>query len=332
MRAYERLIKYACIHTASAEDTGLSPSTGRQFDLAYLLAEEMNALGMLDVVVDDFCYVYGNLPATPGLEKAQRLGLIAHMDTSPDFSGENVKPTVIENYNGGDVNLGDSGRILSVKMFPHLKKLAGRTLLVTDGKTLLGADDKAGISEILTLVEEIQKSGRSHGKICACFTPDEEVGCGTAHIDYKKIGADVAYTIDGGEEGEIVFENFNACAATVSFSGVNLHPGSSKNAMVNAALVAMEFNSMLPSGDTPRNTEDYEGFFHLTAITGNVEKAESRYIVRDHDAARFEMRKETMCHIQKLLNEKYGLGTVTLPCANSTETWRKRSSRNITTL
>lgn len=313
MRAYERLLRYVRVSTASSEESAASaPSTARQFDLAKLLADEMRGLGLQSVETDDYCYVCGYLPATPGLESAPRLGLIAHMDTSPDFSGEAVKPRIIEDYDGEDVVLGDSGLTLSTAMFPHLKKLRGRTLIVTDGKTLLGADDKAGIAEILTLAEELIAGGKPHGKLCICFTPDEEIGHGTEHFPIEKLGADAAYTLDGGEEGEIVFENFNACEADLSFKGVNIHPGSAKNAMVNAALVAMEFNTMLPSGDTPRRTEGYEGFFHLTSVSGNVEQARSRYIVRDHDAAKFGMRKETMRHAEKLINEKYGPGTVKL--------------------
>lgn len=313
MRAYERLLRYVRVSTASSEESAASaPSTARQFDLAKLLADEMRGLGLQSVETDDYCYVCGYLPATPGLESAPRLGLIAHMDTSPDFSGEAVKPRIVEDYDGEDVVLGDSGLTLSTAMFPHLKKLRGRTLIVTDGKTLLGADDKAGIAEILTLAEELIAGGKPHGKLCICFTPDEEIGHGTEHFPIEKLGADAAYTLDGGEEGEIVFENFNACEADLSFKGVNIHPGSAKNAMVNAALVAMEFNTMLPSGDTPRRTEGYEGFFHLTSVSGNVEQARSRYIVRDHDAAKFGMRKETMRHAEKLINEKYGPGTVKL--------------------
>lgn len=311
MRAYERFIKYAKIHTSSDESTGMSPSTERQFDLAHPLVDELRELGIADAEVTDTCYVYGHLPATPGHEHAPCLAFIAHMDTAPDFSGEGVDPRVIEHYDGKDVELG-AGRTLSVGMFPHLEKLRGRTLIVTRGDTLLGADDKAGIAEIMTLLEELVNTGAPHGRIAVCFTPDEEIGCGTAHFDLKRLGAEFAYTLDGEKEGEIVFENFNACAASLKFKGLNVHPGSAKDTMVNAALVAMEFNSMLPSGDTPRNTKDYEGFFHLTEMVGTVEKAETHYIVRDHDAAKFLMRKETLRHAAKLLNEKYGDGTVTL--------------------
>ena len=244
MRAYERLIKYAKVSTASEEGIGVSPSTARQFDLARLLVEELRGLGVADAEVTDTCYVYGHLPATPGHEGAPCLGFIAHMDTSPDFSGENVKPRVIENYDGGDLELG-AGRTLSVKQFPHLPSLKGRTLITASGDTLLGADDKAGIAEIMTLIEQLQGGEIAHGRIAVCFTPDEEVGCGTANFDIPKLGADFAYTLDGGAEGEVVYENFNACSAVVNITGVNVHPGSAKNVMVNAALVATELGAAL---------------------------------------------------------------------------------------
>lgn len=311
MRAYERLIKYAKVSTASEEGIGVSPSTARQFDLARLLVDELRELGVADAEVTDTCYVYGHLPATPGHEGAPCLGFIAHMDTSPDFSGENVKPRVIENYDGGDLELG-AGRTLSVKQFPHLPSLKGRTLITASGDTLLGADDKAGIAEIMTLIEQLQGGEIAHGRIAVCFTPDEEVGCGTANFDIHRLGADFAYTLDGGAEGEVVYENFNACSAVVNITGVNVHPGSAKNVMVNAALVATEFNAALPSCETPRYTEGYEGFYHLTAIAGTAERAELRYILRDHDAKKLEMRRETMAHIMKILNERYGAGTVNL--------------------
>ena len=311
MRAYERLIKYAKVSTASEEGIGVSPSTPRQFDLARLLVDELRELGVADAEVTDTCYVYGHLPATPGHEGAPCLGFIAHMDTSPDFSGENVKPRVIENYDGGDLELG-AGRTLSVKQFPHLPSLKGRTLITASGDTLLGADDKAGIAERMTLIEQLQGGEIAHGRIAVCFTPDEEVGCGTANFDIPKLGADFAYTLDGGAEGEVVYENFNACSAVVNITGVNVHPGSAKNVMVNAALVATEFNAALPNCETPRYTEGYEGFYHLTAIAGTAERAELRYILRDHDAKKLEMRRETMFHIMKILNERYGAGTVSL--------------------
>lgn len=312
MRAYERLLGYVKVNTASSESgAGTSPSTQRQFDLARLLADELHALGVADAELTGSCYVYGHLEATPGCEGAPCLGLIAHMDTAPDFSGENVLPRVIENYDGGEVELG-AGRTLSAKDFPHLPSLKGRTLITTSGDTLLGADDKAGIAEIITLIEQLQTERLPHGRIAVCFTPDEEIGYGTAELDLDRLGADYAYTIDGGPEGEIVYENFNALAATVQITGVNVHPGSAKNIMVNAAQVATEFNACLPCCETPRYTEGYEGFYHLTSIEGTVERAELRYILRDHDAKKLEQRRETMQHVGKILNERYGAGTVSI--------------------
>lgn len=312
MRAYERLLGYVKVNTASSESgAGTSPSTQRQFDLARLLADELRALGVADAELTGSCYVYGHLEATPGCEGAPCLGLIAHMDTAPDFSGENVRPRVIENYDGGEVELG-AGRTLSAKDFPHLPSLKGRTLITTSGDTLLGADDKAGIAEIMTLIEQLQTERLPHGRIAVCFTPDEEIGYGTAELDLDRLGADYAYTIDGGPEGEIVYENFNAVAATVQITGVNVHPGSAKNIMVNAAQVATEFNACLPCCETPRYTEGYEGFYHLTSIEGTVERAELRYILRDHDAKKLEQRRETMQHAGKILNERYGAGTVSI--------------------
>ena len=312
MRAYERLLGYVKVNTASSESgAGTSPSTQRQFDLARLLTDELRALGVADAELTGSCYVYGHLEATPGCEGAPCLGLIAHMDTAPDFSGENVLPRVIENYDGGEVELG-AGRTLSAKDFPHLPSLKGRTLITTSGDTLLGADDKAGIAEIITLIEQLQTERLPHGRIAVCFTPDEEIGYGTAELDLDRLGADYAYTIDGGPEGEIVYENFNAVAATVQITGVNVHPGSAKNIMVNAAQVATEFNACLPCCETPRYTEGYEGFYHLTSIEGTVERAELRYILRDHDAKKLEQRRETMQHVGKILNERYGAGTVSI--------------------
>ncbi len=309
MKAYERLIKYSRVSTASVDDVETSPTSEQQFDLAKLLVAELKGLGVEDAEVSDTCYVYGHLPATPGHEAAPCLGFIAHMDTSPDFSGEGVSPRLIENYDGGDVELGH-GRALKVENFPHLPSLAGRTLIVAGGDTLLGADDKAGIAEIMTLLEQLISTGAPHGRIAVCFTPDEEVGRGTAAFDIPRFGADFAYTVDGGPEGEIVCENFNACSASIDIRGFNVHPGSAKNVMVNAALVASELNSLLPAMETPRNTEGYEGFYHLLGVAGSCERAEARYIIRDHDSAKFEMRKETLLHAADCLNEKYGKGTV----------------------
>lgn len=310
MKAYERLLNYISVHTASDEDSDTLPSSERQFTLAKKMVEEMKMIGIEDAHVDEKCYVYGTIPATEGFEKSVTLGLIAHMDTSPDFSGENIKPQIIKNYDGKDVKLGESGRVLSAQNFPHLSSLAGRTLITTDGTTLLGADDKAGIAEIMTVAEELLKGETAHGKVVIGFTPDEEVGRGTDGFDVEKFGADFAYTMDGSAENEIEYENFNAAGATVEIEGFNVHPGSSKDTMINAALVAMEFNQMLPNGDTPRDTDGYEGFFHLCSIEGDVTHAVMKYIIRDHSGEMFECRQEMMRHIERLLNEKYGEGTV----------------------
>lgn len=312
MRAYERLLNYVKIFTTSDEESTTVPSTARQFDLAKILVEELKGLGVADARVDDKCYVYGSIPATAGYENKKVMGFIAHMDTAPDFTGENVNPIVEENYNGEDVVLGTSGRVIKVADFPHLKNLKGRTLIHTDGTTLLGADDKAGISEIMTFVEEIMGSNEPHGKICIAFTPDEEIGAGADHFDVEGFGADFAYTVDGGEENAVEYENFNAAGATVKFNGVNIHPGDAKDIMVNAALVAMEFNAMLPPTEVPSKTSGYEGFFHLTDMSGEVAEAKLSYIIRDHDADKFADKKKVMEHACNIINQKYGEGTCVL--------------------
>ncbi len=312
MRAYERFLNYVKIHTTSDENSNTTPSTRRQFDLAEILAEEMKKLGVKDVRVDENCYVYGAIPATPGYEDKPAIGLIAHLDTAPDFCGEHVNPQIYRNYNGEDVTLGDSGKVLSVKTFPHLKELKGRTLITTDGTTLLGADDKAGIAEIMTVAEELLKETMPHGKVCIAFTPDEEVGSGADKLDIPAFGSQYAYTADGGCENEIVYENFNASEAVFKIRGFNIHPGEARNKMINAALVGMEINSMLPNLETPAHTELYEGFFHLCEMEGTVENATLQYIIRDHSAASFEARENTLKHIEKIMNEKYGQGTVKL--------------------
>lgn len=316
MRAYERLLKYVKIHTASAENVDATPTTQRQFDLSRELAGEMRALGMARVYEDEHAYVYGELPASAGMEDKPAIGFIAHIDTVPDFSGENVRPQVIENYDGGPVQLGTSGRTLSPAKFPELSDFVGQTLITTDGTTVLGADDKAGVAEIMTACEHIIAENRPHGRISVCFTPDEEVGHGAALLDLERFGADFAYTMDGGVLNEVNFETFNAASAHWEINGFNIHPGDAKNTMINACLVAMEINSMLPTGDTPAKTEGYEGFFHLMDMSGTVEAASLDYIVRDHDAAAFAVRKETMRHIEKLINEKYGAGTAKLTLAD----------------
>ena len=312
MRAYERLLNYVKIYTTSDEESTTVPSTARQFDLAKILVDELQSLGVTDARVDDKCYVYGTIPATAGYEDKKSLGFIAHMDTAPDFTGENVNPIVEENYDGEDVVLGTSGSVISVADFPHLKSLKGRTLIHTDGTTLLGADDKSGIAEIMTFVEELLNSNEPHGKICIGFTPDEEIGAGADHFDVKTFGADFAYTVDGGEENAVEYENFNAAGATVKFNGVNIHPGDAKDIMVNAALVAMEFNAMLPPTEVPSKTSGYEGFFHLTDMSGEVSTAKLSYIIRDHDEKKFADKKKVMEHAANIINQKYGAGTCVL--------------------
>ena len=310
MRAYERFVTYARIHTASSEDFVKNPSTERQFDLARLLVKELKDLGVQDARLTDTCYVYGSLLATPGYEDKPKLGFIAHMDTIPDFSGENVKPTFVYDYDGGDIPLGDSGRVLSPKNFPSLLELKGKTLITTDGTTVLGGDDKAGVAEIMTLVEILQQGNIPHGFIGVAFTPDEEIGHGPDGFDVPGFGCDFGYTLDGGRAGEIEFENFNACAAKIIVHGRNVHPGKAKNIMINALQVAIELNDLLPAAERPERTERYEGFFHLTNMEGNVEKVTLSYIVRDHSAHRFDSRKATHRQIEAFLNEKYGPGTV----------------------
>lgn len=310
MKAYERLLKYVKVFTTSDDDSESVPSSARQFDLANVLVEEMKSIGIEDAHVDDKCYVYGTIPATPGFEGKPVIGFIAHMDTAPDFSGENVRPRIIDDYDGGEVVLGESGRVLRPAEFPHLPSLKGRTLIVTDGSTLLGADDKAGIAEIMTAAETVIKEGVPHGRLAIAFTPDEEVGRGADHFDVKGFGADFAYTVDGGQENIIEYENFNAAGAHIEINGFNVHPGSAKDIMVNALHVACEIEGMLPYGQTPRDTEKYEGFFHLCDVSGNTEHATMDYILRDHSAEIMKARKETLLHIEKLLNAKYGEGTV----------------------
>ena len=294
MRAYERFLRYAKIHTESADGTGTSPSTACQWDLANLLVEELKELKLQEVKVSEFGVVTAYLPATKGCEDAPALGFLAHMDTAPAFTGKDVCPLIHENYDGGDVALPKEGRVLRVSDFPELAGLKGRTLITADGSTLLGADDKAGIAEIMTLCAYLQENPVPHGKICVAFTPDEEIGEGPDHFDVSAFGAKYAYTADGGPEGEIEYENFNAASARIAITGVSVHPGSAKDAMENALLIAFEINSRLPAEDIPARTSGYEGFFHLDAFEGNVGFAKMEYIIRDHDMERFTQRKAMM--------------------------------------
>ena len=290
MRAYERFLQYVGVHTTSDPTSATHPTTARQFDLANRLAEEMKALGISHVRVDEHCYVYGVIPATPGYESAHALGFIAHMDTTDDAPGDNIKPILHENYDGGDVTLPGSGATMHVAEFPFLAGMKGQTLITTDGTTLLGADDKAGIAEILTMAERVLTENRPHGKICIGFTPDEEVGQGADLFDIEGFGADFAYTVDGGDVNEINYENFNAAAAVVTVHGFSVHPGSAKDKMKNAMNIAIEFHNALPEFDRPEHTEGYEGFIHLEGVSATCEHATARYIVRDHDATKFDAK------------------------------------------
>ena len=312
MKPFERLLKYAAIRTPSDEESSTVPSSACQFELAWHLHRELFTMGITDVKVDTQCYLYAHIPPTPGYEDRPALGFIAHLDTVSDFCSHRITPVVHEDYDGRELPLGPCGRVLSPEMFPHLKSLKGRTLITSDGTTILGADDKAGIAEIMTMAERIVEDEIPHGPICIAFTPDEEIGMGAAHFDLQAFGADFAYTLDGDTEGEIQYENFNAAKAEFRITGVNVHPGSSKDVMVNASLVAMEINSLLPAGETPRDTDGYEGFYHLTDMKGDVGEAILRYIIRDHDTDSFEQRKETLSSIEKQMNAKWGRGTVTL--------------------
>lgn len=307
MDAVERLISYLKIDTESVPDRDVIPSSEKQFDLAKVLEKELREMGVSDVRLDEHCYVYGKLPSNlSGEEKAKTpaLGLIAHMDTSPSARGKNVNPRIVKNYDGTDIVLNEEEK-LSPKIFPRLLEQVGDDLLVTDGTTLLGADDKAGVAEIMALVEYLQNHKEiPHGDICIGFTPDEEVGCGADIFDVKGFGADVAYTVDGGKLGGVEYENFNGASGKLKIHGVNVHPGSAKDKMLNSLLLAMEFNSMLPQF-TPANTEGYEGFFHLCDMTGDESLTEMNYIIRDHDREKFEEKKRIFLDVAEKLNQKY---------------------------
>lgn len=309
----ERFLKYVSIDTQSDENSETCPSTEKQLTLLRMLHNDLIALGLADVSMDENGYVMGTLPANNG-KTGPVIGFVAHVDTSPDMPGNDIKPQIIENYNGGDVLLNKELKlVLSPNEFPEMTQYKGQTLIVTDGTTLLGADDKAGITEIITAIEYLVKHPEiKHGPIKVGFTPDEEIGRGVDHFDVKKFGADWAYTMDGGEIGELEFENFNAASAKVNIQGRNIHPGYAKSKMQNALLMAMEFNALLPVFDRPEFTQDYEGFFHLMKCEGSVEKAVIQYIVRDHDRKLFEKRKETMQQCADFMNQRYGEGCFTL--------------------
>lgn len=317
MKAFERFLDYVKIHTTSDEESGQHPSFAGEFDLANLLCKELKELGMSDVRVDEHAYVYAYLPASKGYENATKLAFIAHMDTSPEASGQNVKAMIRENYQGEDIVLEGSGDILSLKKFPALKAFIGDTLITTDGTTLLGADDKAGIAEIMTALETIIKNNLPHGELWVAFTPDEEIGEGADLFDLKNFGAEYAYTVDGGDVNALEYENFNAASAEVIIKGVSVHPGDAKNVMINASNVAMEFHSLLPEMMRPEHTEGYEGFFHLTGMKGQVSEAVLDYIIRDHDMKLFEEKKEILKAAAEKINERYQADTVTLTIKDS---------------
>lgn len=306
----ERFLKYITTYTTSDEESETVPSAARELDLAHILTAELTDLGVNDVILSKTGYVYGHIPATPGMEGHKSVAFIAHMDTAPDYPGENVNPVFHENYNGSDVVLEGTGAILSVKDFPELETLKGRTLITTDGTTLLGADDKAGVAEIMTMTEKVLKEDIPHGDFWVVFTPDEEIGRGSDHFDFDICKADYGYTVDGDYEGEVAYENFNAASAIIKVTGKNVHPGEAKNIMKNASLIGTEFASLLPADETPATTEGREGFYHLIDMKGDVASATLTYIIRDHDHGIFENRKKHMMELTAQLNEKYGEGTV----------------------
>lgn len=311
MKTYARFLNYVKIYTTSDPFSNLHPSTEIQKDLGEILVEELKELGINDAYMDKYGYVYGTIDANTTKE-IDTIGFIAHMDTSPDLSGNNVNPKIIFDYDGNDVILNnDKSIIMKVSEFPFLKELVGQNLIVTDGNTLLGADDKAGIAEIMGLIEYLQNHPEiKHGKIKIAFTPDEEIGEGPLYFDLKFFDAKYAYTVDGGKEGGINYENFNAASCKVTVNGINIHPGSAKNIMKNSILIAMEFNRMLPVQMIPSFTENYEGFNHLNDISGDVEKTNMNYIIRNHDMNLFNKQKEDIINIQKYLNDKYGNNTI----------------------
>lgn len=312
MTLQERFLRYVSFDTQSDPASETYPSTAKQFALLTHLMEEMLVMGLEDVDIDPYGYVTGTIPATAGCENAPVIGFLAHADTSPDMSGANVRPQIVEDYDGGDIPLGN-GIVMKVSDFPELALLKGHTLITTDGTTLLGADDKAGIAEIMTAAEHlITHPEIPHGKIRIGFTPDEEIGRGVDHFDVGQFGAQFAYTVDGGFEGELEYENFNAAEAKVRVNGRNIHPGYAKDKLLNALHVMQEFDALLSACERPEHTEGYEGFFHLTQLSGSVEQAEAEYIIRDFAREGFAERKAAMQAARDTLNAKYGIGTVEL--------------------
>ncbi len=317
MKVTERFLKYVSFDTRSDENSETVPSTAKQKLLGEYLAHELATIGLREARMDENGYVYAVLPATSGYEEEPVLGLIAHMDTSPDVSGANVKPRIVR-YEGGDIPLGESGETICAEKFPFLSRYVGQELIVTDGTTLLGADDKAGVAEIITACEYLVAHPEiSHGRIVVGVTPDEEIGRGADHFDLASFGADLAYTVDGGELGEIEYENFNAASAKITVKGVNIHPGSAKNRMKNAILMANQLISLMPSAETPAHTEGYEGFYHIHDFVGNECEASLSMIIRDHDRVAFEARKDFLTRLVAYLNGEWGEGSFTLQMRDS---------------
>lgn len=325
MNVIDRFLRYVAYPTASDEHSEAVPSTPGQKVLAQALAQELTELGLKDAMVDEYGRVYAHLPATPGREGEKVFGLIAHMDTSPDASGQDIHPRMVE-YTGGDIVLNqEKGIVMRQGDFPALENYVNQTLIVTDGTTLLGADDKAGVSEVVTALEYlIAHPEIPHGPLAVAFTPDEEIGCGADHFDFERFGADYAYTVDGGALGEVEYENFNAANAGVKIHGRNIHPGSAKNIMKNAVLLATQFISLLPPAETPAHTEGYEGFFHVNYFQGVEEEAYVNLIIRDHDRQRFEQRKAFLTSTVDYLNGVYGQGTFELELKDSYYNMREK--------
>ncbi|MBQ9085267.1 MAG: peptidase T [Clostridia bacterium] len=326
-RSYERFIEYAAYHTTSSEETGVTPSTPGQLVLAERLSYELKALGLSDARVDEYGYVYASLPAN--VEGGNSIGLIAHMDTSDEASGENVKCNIVD-YKGGDICLNpEKGIYMRVSDYPYLAELCGEHIITSDGTTLIGADDKAGIAEIMTALEIIITENLPHGKISIAFTPDEEIGEGADHFDVEAFGADYAYTVDGGALGELEYENFNAASAKVKINGVSIHPGSAKDKMKNAARIAAELAGLLTTDEIPEKTEGYEGFYHLLSIEGGCESASLSYIIRDHSMEKFFEKKAHFAATVEELNCKYGEGTVELTLTDSYFNMREKIEDNM---
>ena len=316
----DRFLRYVQIDTQSDEEGTGTPTTEKQHELARLLVEELTKMGAEEITYDkEHCYVYASIPATEGMEKKPVMGFISHMDTSPAVSGANVRPRIITAYDGKDIVLNSGlGIVMKTADFPELKEYQGKSMIVTDGTTLLGADDKAGVAEIMTMAEYLlSHRDVPHGKLRIGFTPDEEVGAGADHFDVELFSADCAYTVDGGKLGELEYENFNAAGARVTFHGRSVHPGDAKNKMKNALLTAMEFQGMLPVSENPMYTEKYEGFYHLDALNGDIERAVADYIIRDHSREKFEQKKALFEKAGAFLNEKYGEGTVEIELKDS---------------